>query len=56
MNENTDLPSPLFSAKLDCRVRKADGAVVQLGERLNGIEEVGGSNPPSSTWGVNRQN
>ncbi len=25
------------------------GAVAQLGERFNGIEEVGGSNPPSST-------
>ena len=25
------------------------GAVAQLGERVNGIDEVGGSNPPSST-------
>ena len=25
------------------------GAVAQLGERFNGIEEVGGSSPPSST-------
>jgi hypothetical protein len=25
------------------------GAVAQPGERLNGIEEVGGSSPPSST-------
>ena len=27
-----------------------DGAVAQLGERLNGIEEVVGSNPISSTF------
>ena len=26
------------------------GAVAQSGERLNGIEEVGGSTPPSSTF------
>ena len=32
------------------------GAVAQLGERLNGIEEVGGSSPPSSTKVHNRQN
>jgi hypothetical protein len=25
------------------------GAIAQLGERLNGIQKVGGSNPPSST-------
>jgi hypothetical protein len=25
------------------------GAIAQLGERLNGIQEVGGSIPPSST-------
>ena len=25
------------------------GAIAQLGERLNGIQEVGGSRPPSST-------
>ena len=29
--------------------RGYDGAVAQLGERFNGIEEVGGSSPPSST-------
>ena len=29
------------------------GAVAQLGERLNGIQEVGGSNPPSSTKAIN---
>ena len=28
---------------------KSRGAVAQLGERFNGIEEVGGSSPPSST-------
>jgi hypothetical protein len=27
----------------------ADGAVAQLGERLNGIQEVGGSTPLGST-------
>src|SRR4030042_1241308 len=27
------------------------GAVAHLGERLNGIQEVGGSSPPSSTKG-----
>jgi hypothetical protein len=26
-----------------------DGAIAQLGERLNGIQEAGGSIPPSST-------
>jgi hypothetical protein len=26
-----------------------DGAIAQLGERLNGIQEVGGSIPPGST-------
>ena len=32
------------------------GAVAQLGERLLCKEEVRGSSPLSSTWGVNRQN
>ena len=27
----------------------SDGAIAQLGERLNGIQEVGGSTPPGST-------
>jgi hypothetical protein len=27
----------------------ANGAIAQLGERLNGIQEVGGSTPPGST-------
>ncbi|CCQ11263.1 hypothetical protein PALB_21400 [Pseudoalteromonas luteoviolacea B = ATCC 29581] len=26
-----------------------DGAIAQLGERLHGMQEVGGSIPPSST-------
>ncbi len=29
--------------------RCPDGAIAQLGERLNGIQEVGGSTPPGST-------
>ena len=32
-----------------CRLIPDDGAVAQLGERFNGIEEVRGSNPLSST-------
>ncbi len=28
------------------------GVIAQLGERFNGIEEVGGSIPPGSTTGV----
>ena len=32
-----------------CAIRRTDGAVAHLGERFNGIEEVGGSSPPSST-------
>src|SRR5215211_4996656 len=31
------------------RHRAAYGAIAQLGERLNGIQEVGGSTPPGST-------
>ena len=31
------------------RSRGAGGAVAHLGERFNGIEEAGGSSPPSST-------
>ncbi len=34
-------PKPLYGA--------GHGAVAQLGERLNGIQEVGGSTPLSST-------
>ncbi len=31
------------------RQNKILGAIAQLGERLNGIQEVGGSIPPGST-------
>ena len=31
------------------RLRDISGAIAQLGERLNGIQEVGGSIPPGST-------
>ncbi len=30
-------------------MRLNNGAVAQVGERLNGIQEAGGSSPPSST-------
>ena len=30
-------------------IRRLSGAIAQLGERYNGIVEVGGSRPPSST-------
>ena len=33
----------------DDRYLIAEGAIAQLGERLNGIQEVGGSTPPGST-------
>ena len=29
--------------------RRSSGAIAQLGERLHGMQEVGGSIPPSST-------
>ena len=48
--------SSLFSAKLGCGLRQANGAVAQLGERLTGSQKVGSSSLPSSTWGINRQN
>ena len=32
--------------------RACRGAIAQLGERLNGIQEVGGSIPPGSTNSV----
>ena len=56
-----------FPAAASCEVRKrsgivydvvaeqatcARGAVAHLGERFNGIEEVGGSSPPSSTMAL----
>jgi hypothetical protein len=31
------------------KVRRSVGAIAQLGERLHGMQEVGGSIPPSST-------
>ena len=34
---------------LGCSVARLGGAVAQLGERLNGIQEVGGSTPLGST-------
>jgi hypothetical protein len=33
-----------------------DGVIAQLGERLNGIQEVGGSIPPGSTKEPNDYN
>ena len=41
-------------AKLDCVVKKTYGGIAQLGERLNGIQEVSGSIPLISTisWEV----
>ena len=30
-------------------MKKTKGAIAQLGERLHGMQEVGGSSPPSST-------
>ena len=33
-------------------MRRLSGAIAQLGERYNGIVEVGGSRPPSSTNNV----
>ena len=32
--------------------RTSHGGIAQLGERLNGIQEVGGSNPPISTMNI----
>ena len=33
----------------ESKTRKCRGVIAQLGERLNGIQEVGGSIPPGST-------
>src|ERR1700757_2563122 len=33
----------------NCLNTVPNGAIAQLGERLNGIQEVGGSTPPGST-------
>ena len=35
-------------------MRASLGAIAQLGERLHGMQEVGGSIPPSSTKRTNR--
>jgi hypothetical protein len=35
-------------------MRLAFGAIAQLGERLHGMQEVGGSIPPSSTKSVSK--
>src|SRR6202008_1514449 len=35
--------------------RQKSGAIAQLGERLNGIQEVGGSTPPGSTTKAHKQ-
>ena len=42
--DQSPYPNSLWAAALDNR-----GAVAQLGERFNGIEEVRGSSPLSST-------
>src|SRR5260370_38248210 len=41
-----------------CGVPKTvrNGAIAQLGERLNGIQEVGGTTPPGSTSFANKIN
>tara|TARA_B100000575_G_C23073798_1_gene618521 strand:+ start:87 stop:206 length:120 start_codon:yes stop_codon:yes gene_type:complete len=31
------------------KIKFQEGAIAQLGERLDGIQDVGGSSPPSST-------
>ncbi len=38
-----------LSVSFSTYVNESDGAIAQLGERYNGIVEVGGSIPPSST-------
>ena len=40
--------SRLYSTSLE-RLKYSIGAIAQLGERLRGTQEVGGSIPPSST-------
>jgi hypothetical protein len=49
---NTTHVSRLTACRQDATVFyhfHSGGAVAQLGARLDGIEEVGGSNPPGST-------
>ena len=43
------LVEPGFEGKQSYRPSQNGGAVAQLGERVNGIDEVRGSNPLSST-------
>jgi hypothetical protein len=50
MEKKVLTPSSLFCYK-QCSL---DGAVAQLGERLNGIQEVRGSIPRSSTIKITR--
>src|SRR5690606_8208700 len=50
LKEATPPPSFRFRSGLPKgRPRRFFGAIAQLGERLNGIQEVGGSTPPGST-------
>ena len=43
------LPGFLTAPACVRKVRGSVGAIAQLGERLHGMQEVGGSIPPSST-------
>ena len=43
------LPKGLSSGYVKADAGPPKGAIAQLGERLNGIQEVGGSIPPGST-------
>ena len=36
-------------------MKNNNGAIAQLGERLHGMQEVGGSIPPSSTKIINKE-
>lgn len=40
---------PAVTEQTQHRVRFVIGAIAQLGERLHGMQEVGGSIPPGST-------
>ncbi len=46
--------SDVGAEKLTSVIRppSSEGAIAQLGERLNGIQEVGGSTPPGSTSSI----
>jgi len=45
---------PLASLRVAVYTPRTGGAIAQLGERLNGIQEVGGSIPLGSTNNINR--